>query len=428
MKRILISLISLLLLTTVYSSETQLDVMNYKVTIEPNIQEKSVKGSVFIKFRLPLDKTSLVLSSGNLQIDAITGEFVESFKKSGNDLIVQLSETRSNTTELTIDYSGLPKKGLLFDQKNNQAHTVYFTDHWMISNSNPNDKATISINIIIDKELDCIANGKLVNVIESEKKKEYQWNQDFETPAYTFGFAIGKFNSVKETLDNVILKYFSDTYTPDQLKIIFKETSAIISFLEEKSGIKFDQSTYSQILIGDHYQEMSGFSVLKNSYGNLVLNDSTETNLISHELAHQWWGNRITCESWNHIWLNEGIATYLSAAFNEYRFGQYKYNADINSYFNVYQDIKKRGKDRSLVFEDWSNPSRDDRNLVYFKGAYVIYLLKRELGDEKFWRALRFYSKKFYGKSVSTSDFQLAFEESSGYNLDEFFSKWVYNN
>ena len=87
---------------------------------------------------------------------------------------------------------------------------------------------------------------------------------------------------------------------------------------------------------------------------------------------------------------------------------------------------KKRGNDRSLVFEDWLNPSKDDRNLVYFKGAYVLHLLKEKLGDKVFWKAIKFYSTKYFGKSVETADFQKAFEESSGVSLDVFFSEWVY--
>lgn len=173
---------------------------------------------------------------------------------------------------------------------------------------------------------------------------------------------------------------------------------------------------------------MSGYSTLKGNYGKLVLKDSTEANLISHELAHQWWGNRITCKNWNHFWLNEAMATYLSAAYNEYRFGKEKYQSDIESYYKVYEAIKNRNNDKPLVFESWSNPSGDDRNLVYFKGAYVLHLLREKLGDEVFWKAIKFYSTKYFGKSVETADFQKAMEESSSVQLDDFFNEWIYKN
>ena len=197
-------------------------------------------------------------------------------------------------------------------------------------------------------------------------------------------------------------------------------------FFEAKSGIPYAQPSYSQILIGNHYQEMSGFSILKESYGKLVMKDSTETNLISHELAHQWWGNMITCENWNHFWLNEGIATFMSAAFNGHKFGNDKYQSDIDSYRKVYESIKEKGKDKALVFGDWSNPTKEDHNLVYFKGAYVIHLLRLELGEKDFWKGIKFYSQKYFGRSVNTFDFQIVLEEATGRDLNPFFTKWIY--
>ncbi len=119
----------------------------------------------------------------------------------------------------------------------------------------------------------------------------------------------------------------------------------MISFFEEKSGVKYFQATYSQVLTGKYFLELSGYSILKDKYGKMVLQDSTETNLISHEMAHQWWGNRITCKGWNHFWLNEGMATFMSAAYYEYRFGNEVYlsNNQTNSkYCRAASGLKKK--------------------------------------------------------------------------------------
>jgi aminopeptidase N len=218
---------------------------------------------------------------------------------------------------------------------------------------------------------------------------------------------------------------YAEKYTETDLNTIFRETPQMLSFFEKVSGVKYEQSSYSQVLIGNHYQELSGFSVLKESYGSLVLKDSTETNLISHELAHQWWGNRITCGNWGHFWLNEALATFMSAAYNEHRFGKEKYEADIAAYYNVYDDIRRRGKDKPLVFENWLNPSKDDRNIVYFKGAYVLHLLRKEIGEKAFWEGIKVYSERYFDKAVTTKDFQQTFEEVSKKDLNEFFQKWV---
>jgi aminopeptidase N len=127
------------------------------------------------------------------------------------------------------------------------------------------------------------------------------------------------------------------------------------------------------------------------------------------------------------MWLNEAFATYMSAAYNEYRFGSKKYEQNIKAYYDVYEKIKAKGADKPLVFNKWTNPTADDRNLVYFKGAYVLHLLREEVGEENFWKGIHHYSRLYYGKWVLTKDFQQAMENSSSKDLSQFFDKWVYN-
>lgn len=422
----LIILILLIISDKVSSQNIQPDVTNYHLTVEPNFDDSYIKGSVIVYFKINSDADSVVFNSGSLEINNVKGEDVIGFKKINKDLIVYLSKRNRLKNIIVIDYQGKPRRGLLFDKENNQAYTSYFTSDWMICNDSPEDKACFHLDITIPIDKTCVASGELVNKKKHSNKILYSYSLNTESPSYTYGFAIGKFNEAEETHNGVSLKYYALNYPSEQIKDIFKETPNMLSFLEEKSGIKYFQSTYSQVLTGKYFQEMSGFSTLKDKYGKMVLADSTETNLISHEMAHQWWGNQITCKGWNHFWLNEGMATFMSAAYNEYRFGKEVYLSNIESYRKVYEDIKKRGNDKSLVFENWDNPSKDDRNLVYFKGAYVIHRLKEKLGDEAFWNAIRFYSTKYVGKTVETIDFQKAIEKSSGFDLNDFFNEWVY--
>lgn len=423
---IFITLILISLSGKVSSKDIQPDVISYHLKIEPNIDEGTIKGSVIINFQVNKDIDSVILNSGKLTVDRITGDNVKSYKKIDKILIVYLAKRDCIQNQIVIDYSGYPKRGLILDKENGQTYTSFFTGEWMICNDSPEDKALLQLDITVPIDRTCIASGELISKVEQNGKLLYSYKLDIESPGYTYGFAIGKFNEAEEKCNNLTLKYYSLNYTPEQIKDIFKETPAMISFFEEKSGVKYFQSTYSQVLTGKFFQEMSGFSMLKDKYGEMVLQDSTETNLISHEMAHQWWGNQITCKGWNHFWLNEGMATFMSAAYNEYRFGKEVYLSNIESYYKVYEGIKDRGNDRSLVFENWDNPSKDDRNLVYFKGAYVIHLLKEKLGDEAFWNAIRFYSTKYFGETVETEDLQRAFEESSGTDLEDFFKEWIY--
>jgi len=135
----------------------------------------------------------------------------------------------------------------------------------------------------------------------------------------------------------------------------------------------------------------------------------------------------ITCKDFGHFWLNEVFAVYMSSAFNEHRFGKEKYLSDISIYKNIYKDLIEKGNDKPLVFSSWE-PSRINRIVVYYKGAYVLHLLREKLGDDAFWSGISLYSQNNYRKSVVTNDFKLAMEQASKSNLDDFFDEWVYQN
>ena len=409
------------------NDNASLDVLSYHLQLQPHILEKYIEGNVIINFSINSDASEVVFNCGNLHINEIRGEVIESYIQKDQKLIIILSDKIAPENEIQIFYQGSPSRGVVFNSDPLQMHTVFFTSEWMVCNDTPDDKAKVNIDLLISGNLTCIASGIFTSKEEMRGDLlKYSWSQDVGTPSYTYGFAIGTFTEFRENHNGVWLNYYSPDHSKQELESIFDKTSDMLSFFEEKSGMPYFQKSYSQVLIGNHYQEMSGFSVLKNSYGELVLKDSTETNLIAHELAHQWWGNMITCANWNHFWLNEGFATFMSAAYNEHRFGKAKYESNIESYYSVYEKIKNKGADKSLVFEDWSSPNQDDRNLVYFKGAYVLHLLRAELGDLEFWKGIKSFSQKYYGKSVSTRDFQDAMEKSTNKNLDSFFDAWVY--
>jgi aminopeptidase N len=148
--------------------------------------------------------------------------------------------------------------------------------------------------------------------------------------------------------------------------------------------------------------------------------------LIAHELAHQWWGNLVTCQDWTHFWLNEGFASFMADAYDEHRFGRNVYLQDIGRARDRYEAVRQAGGDRSLVFPDWNRPTADDRTLVYQKGAYVLHLLREQMGEQAFWTGIGRYTKAYAGRTATTDDFKRVMEKSSGLSLGLFFDKWVY--
>jgi aminopeptidase N len=246
-------------------------------------------------------------------------------------------------------------------------------------------------------------------------------------PSYTFGFAAGRFDVAIEHSAHVELRYATSGIAAADVRRIFNTTADMIAFFESRSGVRYPDRSYTQVIAaGTVGQEMSGVSIVDGSYGDWVRDHPQDVTLGAHELAHQWWGNSVTCRDWNHFWLNEGMATFMAAAYIEHRFGRDAYARLMVSYRSSYERVRQAGDDKALVFQDWTHPTTDDRTLVYRKGAYVLDLLRQDLGEDAFWKGIRAYTRTHVGQSVTTSDFQTAMEQATNRNLSGFFAKWIY--
>lgn len=408
------------------SPRMETDVLHYAATLEPDIVAKSVKGSVLIRFATTSPEVEL--DCGDLTIDAVRAAGAPlKFSVANRKLRVPLpSEKR--VREIEIDFHGTPRYGIRFFPDRQQVYTVFSTSQWMVCVDDPSDKATLTFKLILPASLTPIANGQLLSQRElPNNRRVSEWRQDTAIPTYIFGFAAGPFHVVKEKRRNVEFQYLATNFTQDQVRRIFRETPDMLDFFEDRAGVKYSEKTYTQVLAaGGVAQEMDSFTALRETYGEEVLKNEQDVWLGAHEFAHQWWGNMVTCRDWNHFWLNEGIANFMTAAYLEHRFGRAAYMREIETYRANYEKVRAAGKDKPLVFPDWLNPTREDRTLVYDKGAYVVHLLREEMGERNFWNGLRLFTKRHFGKSVVTTDFIAAMEEAHGKSLKEFFAKWVY--
>ena len=402
------------------------DVLNYSVTLEPDIAAKSVKGSVLI--RVSTTSTTVEFDCGALTIDAVReGRKPLQFSVANRRLSVSLPNGK-RVREIEIEFHGTPKYGIRFFPDRQQVYTVFSTSQWMVCVDDPSDKATLTFRLILPANLTAVANGDFISKRAlPNNKRVSEWRQNTAIPTYIFGFAVGPFQVVKEKRRNTELQYLTTNYTPVEVRRIFRDTPDMLNFFEDRAGVKYADRTYTQVLAaGGVEQEMSSFTALKESYGKQLLENEQDLWLAAHEFAHQWWGNMVTCRDWNHFWLNEGIATFIAAAYLEHRFGKEAYLREIETYKTNYEKVKAAGKDKSLVFPDWNNPTGEDRTLVYDKGAYVMHLLREEMGERAFWNGLRLFTRKYFGKSVVTSDFITTMEEANGKSLKDFSAKWIY--
>ncbi len=433
-----VTLILSLVLAWVYQTaaaqptQTDVDVLHYNVQIEPDIAAKTIKGKVRIKFVVPSQNpTSVAFDCGALTIDAVRDRgAAQVFKVKDKRLLVTLSDGArpGETRELDIEYHGQPRYGIRFFPEQQQVYTIFSTSQWMVCVDSPADRATLQMRLTVPAGLTLVANGRLVSKHElPENKVAYQWEQKTPIPSYVFGFAVGPFRAVTEKKGGIEYRHLGTSFTTEQMQTVFRDTADMVNFYESRSGVRYVDASYTQVLAaGGPEQEMSSFTALSEAYAKQVLANNHDLWLGAHELAHQWWGIMVTARDWNHFWLNEGMATFMADAYLEHRFGQADYLREIESNRTNYERVLKAGHDKSLVFPDWNRPTADDRTLVYDKGAYVLHLLREEMGEQAFWAGLRSYTRAFFGKAVVTSDFQKAMEQAAGKSLQTFFNKWVY--
>jgi aminopeptidase N len=149
-------------------------------------------------------------------------------------------------------------------------------------------------------------------------------------------------------------------------------------------------------------------------------------NLVSHELAHSWFGNLVTTKDWANLWLNEGFATFMEASFKENQYGRDAYLVEMRENERQYFDEDPDTYRRPLVYDRYRVPVDLFDNTLYKKGALVVHMLRETVGEQMFWKTVNLYLNQYQYKSVETADLQRLFEQTTGQRLDWFFDQWVY--
>lgn len=408
------------------------DVLRYVVRVEPNMATGFVKGTVTIRVDTTGgDDVPLAFDAGDLEIDSVReGRAALRFVKLDRRLVVTLPPSGDATgrRDLEIEYHGTPRRGITFVRDAEQVSTAFSTSDWLPCVDSPSERATLDLTVVVPAGLVVAASGRAARDKREGGRVASRWLLDRPTPCYLFGFAAGQFSEARERLGDVELRYLGPpTFTPAQLREVFAATGDMLEFFASKAGIAYPGSAYTQaLLVNGSGQELAMMSVFGERYGRGVLADANAVWLGAHEAAHQWWGNSVTNETFGEFWLNEGVATFMTAAYLEHRVGREEYLRQIDAAKAKYEALLAAGKDKPLVFDAWSNPSADDRSIVYDKGAYVTHLLREELGEAAFWTGLARYTQRHWGGSVTTANFREAMEEASGRDLEAFFARWVY--
>ncbi len=431
-----------------FTREKTYHVVHYKLRIELDEKAKSCEGDVGIKLVPLRPQFDLVqLDAAQMTITQVRlGALQLRYHQSGDSLLVDLDKVygMNDTLNLTVAYTlSAPNKGLYFIEPDSgylkQQRLVWSNGeaeenhYWFPCYDFPNDMSTSELTATVNDKWVVISNGKLLDVKRDQKhhKATFHWYESKPHVSYLISLVAGEYAEVKDSAGSVPLSYYVYKHQREDAWWSFNKTPKIMNFYASKIGYPYPWEKYAQTVVQDYIwggeENVSATTLTDGTMHDARSHlDYSSDDLVAHELAHQWWGDLLTCRDWSHTWLNEGFATYFTVAFQEFDKGR---DVADKSILDAQQDIVNRdfGDNRKpTVNSRFVYPNEVFTNRIYGKGACVLNMMRHILGEELFWKAINHYVHKFAFKNVETNDFKVAIEEATGYNLYWFFDEWLY--
>jgi aminopeptidase N len=407
-----------------------LDILSYDTRLRVDVRSRSVEGKTTITYALPESARSILhLPSHGLDIRDVSslGSPLK-FQIDAEEIVLDLPRPVQEGEQAAIEivYRGKPARGLVFGDA--LVYTDFFTCHWMPCLDSPDDRAAFRLELVVPAAYRVIAGGEHLGSAQAGAgQMEHVYFEKAPRPTYLFGFAAGKFVEATQREGGVELSFLGPGPAA-ALQRLFEPTAGMLRFFESKAGVPLPGGRYAQVLVpGSQAQEKSSFSLIGTEELGPSLKDPSEDWVIAHELAHQWWGNLITCKDFSHFWLNEGVTSFMVAAYKEQRWGAAAYARELELFDKRHQAAVAQGFDPKLTFAGDYPTLEMRRAITYSKAALFLSQLRRELGDDAFWRGMKSYTQTRANQSVVSRDFQHDFEAASGRNLTALFNAWVYD-
>ncbi|NIM19818.1 MAG: T9SS type A sorting domain-containing protein [Candidatus Latescibacteria bacterium] len=414
------------------------DVLHYELDLEVDPTAETVSGTVAAKcsvLAVPITVIALDLFD-NMEVSSARANGSPASFTHANDVVtvdLAASYAPGDTLRIAIDYSGQPDSVGRYGPFRFKTHgpdyapaifSISIPDYartWWPCKDVLDDKATADIWITVPDTLVVASNGRLVGVVDrGNGKHRYEWRESYPISTYLISVAISNYIVYSDyyryaPADSMEVVYFIYPEDSIEAKEDFNVTVSMIEFFSSVFGQypfvgeKYGIAEASWGSLGMEHQTCT-------TYGSsLVRGDHRNDRVVAHELAHQWWGDFVTVGDWRDIWLSEGFATYAEALWMENTQGPEEYR----DYMAV--------RDLSSGFPGSVYDPDDLFNItVYWKGAWVLHMLRRVMGDSAFFQALSDYASTHGYENALTADFQAVCESASGESLSWFFDQWVF--
>ena len=430
------------------------DVQHYILRVSFDRNNKEVFGDTTVQFKpLSKDFEIIELDAVNLNFESVklepNGQELK-YRTTDGKIYVNLDKKYSpeDLISLRFKYSAKPEKGVYFVEEVKKNGKVTFpaqiwtqgeaqeARYWFPSFDFPSDKATSEQFITAEKGETIIGNGELLETVQNaDGTKTSHFKIDVPHSTYLTSFVIGTYAKVENKYGKIPLGFY---VYPDKTSIVPKvygKTKDMMRIFENLTNVKYPYNKYDQTMVADfQFGGMENITATTMSDKELLLADygfgaNAVEDLVSHELAHSWFGNLVTCKNWSELWLNEGFATFMEAAYREKMYGRADYLQKIKENAGEAKIADAVAKSRHALFNRTANPEEESLfdTTTYSKGGAVIHTLRETVGDEAFWKGVNLYLNRHKFENVESEDLKSALEETSKMNLGWFFEQWVYS-
>lgn len=430
-----------------YAPQRDYHTSHIKIELTPDFEKKSISGSCTLEIEpIRPDLKAAIFDACEMEVRSVTVDGVKAdFEYDNRTLKVQLGAGSKHSVR--IDYSTVPRQGVYFTAPDREfpdkAVQVWSQSeaedarYWYPCHDHTGDRSTSELVMTVPKGFRVISNGKLLSTDEKGPAVTYHWKEDAPHVTYLTSFIAGKFETITQDAGGVPMHYnFPSSKREDVLRY-FGETPKMVEVFTALTGVKYPYQKYDQTTVEDFIaggeENLNATTLAMNYYPPAGSEEDFATSyptphqrnfdLVAHELAHQWFGDLVTCADWPHAWLNESFASYFQVLYLEKTRGAdemlWHLDARCVDYFDEDADEYRRAMvERNYV---WPGDLFDAH--LYPKGAALLHELRFFMGDEAFFRGIADYLKAFAYSIAETDDLRKSMEKSSGMQLEEFFEQ-----
>lgn len=428
------------------ASDRKINIRHIRLDLKVDVEKKTVVSQAAIQFQTKRPTQTLGLDAAGFEVKKVMlakegqtpteAKFTHDGKKLNVDLGKGWTAGQSGTVNIEYLVSK-PRNGLHFYgptkanpqvplQVWSQGETVT-NRFWIPCIDEPDQRQTTQVVVTVPAGFEAISNGKLVSRKENaDNTVTFDWLQDKPHPSYLITLVVGQFDVVTEEWNGIPVMYYMPKGRKAEALPTYGKTPQMMTFFSSRFGIPYPWDKYAQISAYQFGGGMENTSATTMGDGILrdqrQLLDGNSESIVSHELAHQWWGDLVTCKDWSHTWLNEGFASYAEALWDEHSGGKDAYDLEM---FQKSLAAMPAGRTRPIMDRRYPNPDSMFDGRAYPKGAWVLHMLRNRLGDEAFFKSLKQYGTDFRLRSAETGDFRRSVERTSDRDLERFFYDWV---